>query len=70
MAPIGGVPVFLTASEHDEWIPPEHVRRTAAALEAAGGEVELQMTGEREHGISDVAVAGVRSLLDRVGPRP
>jgi phospholipase/carboxylesterase len=61
--PLGGVRVFLCASEHDAWIGPEHVRATARALAEAGGEVALRFTDEREHGISAAAVAGTRELL-------
>ena len=41
----------------------ERVEATAAAFAAAGAEVELQVTEDREHRIAPDAVAGVRRRL-------
>jgi phospholipase/carboxylesterase len=62
-AGLDGLPVFMESSRHDEWVSLEHVEATARALEAAGARVELQVSDDREHGIRDAAVAGVRALL-------
>jgi phospholipase/carboxylesterase len=67
--PLGGVPVFMCSSEYDDWVEPARVRATAAALEEAGGAVTLRITSDREHEISDEAVAGVRELLRGVPSR-
>ena len=67
--PLGGVPVFMCSSEHDDWVEPARVRDTAEALEQAGAAVTLRITADREHEISDAAVAGVRELLRGVPSR-
>ena len=67
--PLGGVPVFMCSSEHDDWVEPARVRATAAALEQAGAAVTLKITDEREHLISPSALDGVRALLGGVPSR-
>jgi predicted esterase len=67
--PLGGVPVFMCSSEHDDWVEAARVRATAEALSEAGASVTLEITREREHEISDIAVAGVRELLRGVPSR-
>jgi phospholipase/carboxylesterase len=60
-----GFPVELVSSETDGWVGPAYVRATAQSLEAAGATVRVQITGEPEHRIDDIAVAAVAGLLRR-----
>jgi phospholipase/carboxylesterase len=66
---LDGLPVFLGSSRHDEWIPFDYVERTAGAFEAGGARVTLEVYDDREHHVSDRAVAGVRRLLEAAGGR-
>ena len=61
--PQGGLPLFVLTSRHDGWVALDRVEATAAAFAAAGAQVELQVTEDREHRIAPAAVAGVRRLL-------
>lgn len=61
--PLGGLPVYMETSRHDDWVALERVEATARALEAAGARVELDVADDPEHRIRDAAVAGVRALL-------
>lgn len=60
---LDGLPVFVSAGRHDEWIALEHIEATARAFEAAGARVEVALTDDPEHRITAEAVAGVRRLL-------
>lgn len=61
--PLDGLPVFMTSSRYDDWVPIARVESTAAGFERAGARVELQVTDDREHRIAGPAVAGLRRLL-------
>ena len=69
--PIGdvtGLPVFVSAGRHDEWIPLEAIETTARAFSAAGALVSVALTDNTDHVITAEAVDGVRGLL-RSEPR-
>jgi predicted esterase len=61
--PLDGLPAAFVSSAHDDWVAIDDVRATAAAFEAAGARVTLEVTDEREHVIGDEAVRGVERLL-------
>ena len=42
----------MLSSRHDGWVPLERVEATAAAFAAAGAQVELRVTEDREHRIA------------------
>jgi predicted esterase len=67
VAHLDGLPVLMASSRHDEWVALERVEATARAFAAAGADVTLRVSGDREHGIGAEAVAGVRDLLARAG---
>ncbi len=58
-----GLPMFFGSSRHDQWIRLDRVEATAAAFQEAGASVSLEIYDDREHQISDDAVAGLRRLL-------
>lgn len=66
---IKGMPVFLSTSETDPWVPPPRVRETHRWLEDNGASVTMMIFNEREHGVLDEEVGAVRSMLERVRPR-
>jgi phospholipase/carboxylesterase len=64
LTPLGGLPVVMVSSRHDDWVAIEDVRATARAFEAAGARVDLRVLDDREHLIAPAAVASVRELLE------
>jgi phospholipase/carboxylesterase len=60
------MPVLLTGTEQDEWIPLERVERTAAILTAAGAQVETRIHPPAPHEVHDEEVAAFRRLLLRL----
>jgi phospholipase/carboxylesterase len=65
--PLDRLPVFMASSRFDAWVPIARVEATADACRAAGADVELVVTEDREHVISREAVDGVRRLLGGCG---
>lgn len=61
--PLDGMPVLLGSSAYDVLVPVERVRATAELLSAAGADVVLEVYDDREHLVSDRAVASTRALL-------
>ncbi len=66
---LDGLPVFVSAGRHDEWIPLKHIEQTSRAFSAAGARVSVALTDNTDHVITPEAVDGVRALL-RSSPRP
>jgi predicted esterase len=64
LPPLGGLPVVMASSRHDDWVSIDDVRATARALEAAGARVDLRVLDDREHLIAPAAVESVRELLE------
>jgi phospholipase/carboxylesterase len=64
---LDGLPVFMATSRYDEWVALDRVQQTARAFAAAGADVTLRVSADREHRIGQDAVAGVRDLLVRAG---
>ena len=62
-----GLPVLLTGTVDDEWIPVERVERTAAILAAAGAEVDTRIHPPAPHEVHEAEVAAFRELLTGVG---
>ena len=60
---LAGLPVLLTATEQDRWIPVERVERTAAVLNAAGARVDLRIYPPGAHEVHQEEVVALRSLL-------
>lgn len=64
-APVDGLRMFFASSRYDEWIALADAHATAQAFERAGAVVVLETYDDREHHVSDRAVAGLRVLLTR-----
>ncbi len=60
---LDGLPVLLTGTERDDWIPIERVERTAAVLTAAGARVDLRIHPPGPHEVHDEEVVALRDLL-------
>jgi phospholipase/carboxylesterase len=69
-ARIPSVPVLLTGSETDEWVPAWRTRETATALEAFGASVETVIYQRREHIVSEDEIQRGRALLGTIAPCP
>jgi predicted esterase len=62
-AALEGLPVLLTVTEQDTWIPVERVERTAAILSAAGARVDMRVHPPAPHEVHPEEVDALRSLL-------
>lgn len=62
-AALEGLPVLLTGTEQDTWIPVERVERTAAVLTAAGARVDLRIYPPDAHEVHQEEIVALRSLL-------
>lgn len=62
-APLDGLRMFFALSRYDEWIALADAHTTAHAFERAGAVIVFETYEDREHHISDLAVAGLRTLL-------
>lgn len=60
---LDGVPVLISGSEIDEWIPVWRTRETESALSEAGARVECVVYEDREHMICDDEIERIRLLL-------
>jgi len=60
---IPGVPVLLTGSETDEWVPAWRARETATALAGFGAAVETVIYEDRPHVVSEDEIFRARTLL-------
>jgi phospholipase/carboxylesterase len=63
---LDGLPVLLTGTEEDDWVPVARVRRTADLLAAGGAAVDLRVHPPAEHGVHDEEVDALRELVRRV----
>jgi predicted esterase len=59
------LPVFLSTSETDPWVPPPRVRETHAWLQASGASAAMLIFQEREHGVLEEEVLAVRRMIER-----
>jgi phospholipase/carboxylesterase len=66
-APALAVPVLITTSDIDAWVPLARVRETAAALRARGAPVELRVLAGRAHLVDDLEIAAARAFLGGLG---
>lgn len=60
------VPVLLTGSDVDEWVPEASVRQTGAHLSALGAAVDLRLYPGRPHDVSAPEVAAAAALVAAV----
>jgi phospholipase/carboxylesterase len=64
-ATVRGLRMYFGISRYDEWIALEQAEATARAFETAGAHVTLEVYDDREHHVSDRAVAGLKGLFAR-----
>lgn len=62
-AALEGLPVLLTGTDQDDWIPIERVQRTADVLTAAGAKVDMRIHPPAAHEVHDTEVVAFRRLL-------
>ena len=60
---LGGLPMFFSIAQDDDWISLDAVRDTVEAFRRAGARCELHVYDDAEHGVNDDEVAAVRTLL-------
>jgi phospholipase/carboxylesterase len=60
---LAGLPVLLTGTEEDDWVPVERVRRTAELLADGGAAVDLRIHPPAEHRVHDEEVDALRELV-------
>jgi predicted esterase len=60
---LAGLPVLLTGTEEDDWVPVERVRRTAELLSDGGAAVDLRIHPPAEHRVHDEEVEALRELV-------
>jgi predicted esterase len=63
-----GVPVYLTGSVIDEWVPVARVEETARLLRQNGAAVTLRIFDDRDHRVCDEEIAAARQMLRAWGP--
>lgn len=60
---LGGMPVLLTGSEIDEWVPPWRVAETEQVLSTMGADVWTVIYPDRPHIVCADEIAKARSLI-------
>ena len=60
------LPVFISTSETDPWVPPLRVRETHAWLRACGASPTMLIFPERDHGVIDEEIFAVRAMIERI----
>jgi phospholipase/carboxylesterase len=63
---LSGLPVLLTGSETDEWVPAWRTRETKAVLSGLGAELETVIYESRDHIVGEDEILRGRALLKRV----
>ncbi len=58
-----GMPVYLTTSETDPFVPPSRVRETVEWLRQSRAQVTAKIFAEREHEVSDEEINCARNLI-------
>ncbi|HEY3044697.1 MAG TPA: dienelactone hydrolase family protein [Vicinamibacterales bacterium] len=60
---LGGLPVLLTGSDVDEWVPVTRVRETARVLTTLGADVRCRIYPGRAHVVCDDELMEARELI-------
>jgi phospholipase/carboxylesterase len=66
---LGGLPVLLTGSDDDEWVPEARVRETASVLTALGADVRCRIYAGRTHIVSDEEIVEARKFIKQLSTR-
>jgi phospholipase/carboxylesterase len=62
---LDGLPVLLTGSDVDEWVPEARVREAARVLTALGADVQCRIYPGRAHIVGDEEILEARELITR-----
>jgi phospholipase/carboxylesterase len=62
---LGGLPVLLTGSDVDEWVPEARVRETASVLTSLGADVRCHIYPGRDHTVSDEELVEAREFIEQ-----
>jgi len=60
---LSGMPVYLTTSDVDPWVPPERVRETADWLTRCSADAQMRIFKQREHEVIDEEIDAARRLI-------
>jgi predicted esterase len=60
---LDGLPVLVTGSDVDEWVPEQRIRETARVLTTLGADVRCRIYPGREHIVSDEELAEAREFI-------
>ena len=63
---LGGLPVLVTGSDVDEWVPAARVRETAGILTTLGAHVRCRIYTGRAHVVSDEEIVEAREFITGV----
>ena len=63
---LGGLPVLLTGSDADEWVPEARVHETASVLTALGADVRCHIYAGRDHIVSDEEIVEAREFIKQL----
>jgi phospholipase/carboxylesterase len=66
---LAALPVLLTGTEKDAWVPLQRVRRSAELLAAGGAAVDLRVHPPAEHRVHDDELDALRELVAGVAAR-
>jgi predicted esterase len=61
-----GMPVYLSGSTVDKWVPVSRVEETGRVLRDSGARVDIRIFDERPHLVCEEEVASARSLLSTI----
>ena len=65
---VTNMPVFMTVSDHDEFIPLSRAEETSRIFQQAGADLEFVVTANTAHEIVDDAINRTRDLLNELSP--
>jgi phospholipase/carboxylesterase len=63
---LGGLPVLLTGSDADDWVPEARVRETARVLTTLGADVRCRIYAGRDHIVSDEEIVEARNFIKQL----
>jgi len=66
---LAGVPIYLTGSRVDEWVPAGRVEETERVLRESGAIVKLRIFEDRPHHVCEEEIAALRDMLSCLAAR-
>lgn len=64
---LSGTPALLSTSRYDTWVPVARTEESALVFERLHAEVQLEITEDREHHVSEAQVKTARAFLHAAG---